>query len=410
MAFLLYNQDKWWYKAFTIFLVLALIVAISIGIAPKAKAVGVLTVTVMAAILAVMAGAGIYTVVAGMASNDIQSWMQGKLNQWDSYRNDGNVFTDLIDGNLITVTVKGFLSIGSAAARAISDFISWLKDDLSITDNQQPVIVEYEYAMFGPIATQFFPYFEVHMYLFGGPAYTEYYHQFYNVYVAHYNNRFYLYSLEEFSGVVQSIRSGNITNTQYVTATDTIYNYYVYETINASSYEETYLSRVPEIQNPSIGRDVLPGEITNGGSLSLGSDTINLPIVEPGTDIHVDVGAYPGISLQDIIDQIINAILENILAAQMALVSDYTDAIEAVIINELPISVNTDHHAFGFDLPDITFDFSSIWHYVEDAITYSLSFINWFVAFLAAVPVLAIPLYCCFTIVVVLGAFRRFLL
>ena len=103
----------------------------------KADAVVVSTV-VIGAVIAAMAAAGIGLTVSGMTSAQLQDWVSGKLTDWAM--DIGGSVQDHIDNNLITVTGRGILSIGTAAASGISDFISWLTNHDSIQDNNTQVI------------------------------------------------------------------------------------------------------------------------------------------------------------------------------------------------------------------------------------------------------------------------------
>lgn len=106
--------------------------------APKSEAVVVSTV-VIGAVIAAMAAAGIGLTVSGMTSAQLQDWVSGKLNEWTTAI--GGSLQDHIDNNLITLTANGILSIGTAAASGITNFINWLKIEDSIPDNSITPIV-----------------------------------------------------------------------------------------------------------------------------------------------------------------------------------------------------------------------------------------------------------------------------
>ena len=409
MILLINYSHKWWYKALSVLLVIALILAISFGAAPKAHAVGVLTLTVCAAILAVMAGAGIATVCAGMTSSDIQSWMKGKLEEWDLYRNDGNIFSDLIQNNLITTTVKGTLAIGNAAARGISDFITWLKGDIDI-DNNDSISVFEKSPSFGEIPV----YYASQISLAPGWGSTSYYATYNNNpvvvgWVQQYNiNNTYPYSLVAISTTQFKINSSNasLVNNSY-------YCLYLSNPtkISFSPSIPDYNGSIYNYLNNNSNIDIN----LNSGSLTLDSDVINIPSVadDGQTDIVIGIdGVYPGATTEEATDVIMDGVLDNTLDTTMTVTDEYVDAVEAVVINEQPISVNTDHHMIGFtNLPDfVNLNLNSIWHYVSDAVEFASDFISWFVNLLTSVPVLSIPLYMSFTLLIVLSFIRRILL
>ena len=106
--------------------------------APKSEAVVVSTV-VIGAVIAAMAAAGIGLTVSGMTSAQLSDWVGGKLNDWAT--SIGGTVQDHIDSSQITVTGRGFLSLGTLAANGISQFISWLQVQDSITDNATITVI-----------------------------------------------------------------------------------------------------------------------------------------------------------------------------------------------------------------------------------------------------------------------------
>ena len=411
MNLMINYSHKWWYKALTVLLILAILVMITIGAAPKAKAVGVLTLTVCAAILAVMAGAGIATVVSGMTSADIQSWLNGKLNEWDTYRNDGNIFTDLINGNLITATVKGTLAIGNAAASGISDFIDWLKTDLSLIDNSTITVIgpningisiypnntvfstSNGYTFNAVVSNS-----DVILMFLSGSNFAG---NFTSAYISHEPFTIQFFENNVGGSIINSRNQGN---------------YYYCEMM----WKDYYSNLVGYNINNWSGTwsdlfNYLGNSVPNNNGLILDTDIINIPDVSdpsaPLIVIGID-GVYPGANTDQVTNVILEGVETNTLDVDMELTEELSDAQEVYVINEQPISVNTDHHMIGFtNLPDFqNLNLNSIWHYVSDAVEFASNFISWFINLITAVPVLAIPLYMSFTLLIVLSFIRRILL
>ena len=403
--FNLYYYNKWWYKALTVLMIIVLIVIITVVPVQRAKAIGVLTATMGAAILAVLAGAGVYTVVSGMTWNEISDWITSKLNSWDSYRNDGQTWDELLTSNKVGATVSGFLKVEYELASKICEFATWLVGiDLNMTNNDSKVVVSG--ISFLPVSTI----------------------NDYTTYQLCYNNRYYASSVNDtylfgISGISsRRIYAINVNTFELRCAeynNPNSINYYRYSpnyNNQLSVYEWTdhfYNSApyyVDTYSSYEAGVQYYLDNYNNTGSLTLGSDVIGIPDVDTdSSDIIINPGAYPGATTEQVTDVIIDGIVENTLDVNMDVTNEFTDAQAVVVTNTLPISVNTDHHMFGFTLPSFDVNFVSIWHYVHDAITYSSGFIAHIVNFLNSVPVLAIPVYMSFTLMIVLGFLRKVL-
>lgn len=456
MGFLLYNQNKWWYKAITIILVLAIIVMISIGIAPHAKAVVGVATVVVSAVLAAMAAFGIGTIVSGMTSSQIEDYIGGKLQDWAT--SVGSPLDTLINSSLIGKTASSVFAIGAAAANGISDFISWLTTEESLTDNDSVPVIQYTgnfnkiYASSRPgsVAQLVLTGTPVYYYTIGNNQTTEYVGAEQDLYICSYiYNRSYYYiaiSNNNLSGV--TYYAGNTASTVAEQVLTNNYNsvYDLNYAIITPASGTAVTTLVPLYTSLTEALQVFNNDFSLSYSLVLETGIIDIPQTVANEDnLYLDVGATNVADVAGLADYVLDQVADNQLVSDYEIaeappipsvvdinvdsyspgaISQIQQAIQASIesalvnsgtievelVNDSPLSVNTDHHAFGFDLPDITFNFASIWHYVSDAVSYSSSFISWFVSLFISVPILSIPLYCCFTLVVVLGAFRRFLL
>lgn len=119
---------------------LVLILVTTIGLAPLAQpAEAVAGVVVAGAVVAVMAMAGITIVTSGMTAAQIQDWVEDKLEEWAA--DVGSPLDHLINSAGIGVTISGLLTIGTAAAQGINQFIDWLKTDLGLSNNSTQNVI-----------------------------------------------------------------------------------------------------------------------------------------------------------------------------------------------------------------------------------------------------------------------------
>lgn len=119
---------------------------IAIPASQPAKAVVVSTV-IIGTVIAAMAAAGIGLSVSGITSTQLSDWVSGKLQSWATSL--GGSVEDHINGNLITTTASGIISIGTSAANSIAQFLGWLQTDESLTDNSQNTIIESSTTVLG---------------------------------------------------------------------------------------------------------------------------------------------------------------------------------------------------------------------------------------------------------------------
>lgn len=119
-------------KILSVLMVLVIVITIFAGpLAQKTQAVVVSSV-VVGSVLAVMAMAGITVITSGMTAAELHQWVSDKLEEWaDSL---GQPLDNLINAPGIGMTISGIITIGTAAAQGISQFISWLQGDLGLTN------------------------------------------------------------------------------------------------------------------------------------------------------------------------------------------------------------------------------------------------------------------------------------
>lgn len=97
-------------------------------------------VIVIGAVISVMALAGITLAAAGITSAQLQDWVGGKLDDWAAAR--GSTVDQLISTSLIGTTINGMLMVGKSAADGINDFITWLRSETGLGDNDSVSIIE----------------------------------------------------------------------------------------------------------------------------------------------------------------------------------------------------------------------------------------------------------------------------
>lgn len=405
MNLIINYSSKWWYKLITIILICAIILYFSIGIAPKASAVVVSTV-IVGTVLAAMAAAGIGLTVSGMTAQELTTWVSDKLTDWTT--DIGGSIQDHIENSLIGVTANGVIAVGEAAARGISDFLSWLQNEDSITDNSTVIAIPSTLTLNGKNIVEL-PTVDMTVNYSDGTSTT---YQW-----APKNNGDKVYAYYKLGSGIQiftmntTIRefyryyNGNRSNIEF----DALNHGYRYNTVYWDV--PTWSNYYPNTTYSGNPYDVFGNASTpiESGSIDYTSSTITIPTINTGEKWYLDVGADSGEDIDTVTDGVITDTLTNTLEVTDEVVESNVQ--EVVIVNEDSIAVNVDHHMIGFsNFPDFAhLNLNSIWHYVSDAVDFASSWLAWFVSFLTAMPLLAIPLYMSFTLLVVLSFLRRFI-
>lgn len=409
MKIMINYSSKWWYKLITILLICTLLLYFSIGIAPRAKAVVVSTV-IVGTVLAAMAAAGIGLSVSGLTAQELTQWVSDKLGDWTT--DIGGSIEDHINNNLITVTANGILSIGSAAAQGISEFISWLQTDMSLTDNSQTVVIQgttvavelsttYQYILTGAFKYNVKTDGYTPMYVasvedngwYGPLVICNSFKErasFYRTWNDGSNPQTFSVSTQNSDNITGLFHSGNsYWDTGTITSSELIIYHSIRDALDA------------------VKNAIDSGVLQTPDKLKINTSVITIPTIQEDDKWYIDVGADAGEDVDIVTDGVITDTLTNTLDVTGEVVEP---AQEVVIVNEDAIDVNVDHHMIGFtNLPDFAhLNLNSIWHYVSDAVDFASSWLAWFVSFLSAMPLLAIPLYMSFTLLVVLSFLRRF--
>ena len=263
-------------------------------------------VIVAGAVAAVMAMAGISIVTSGMSAYEIQQWVEDKLDQWAA--DVGSPLETLLNSSGIGVTISGLLVIGTAVANGINSFISWLRNDLALTDNSNVEIisagVDIDGIEFGYMPEiQFYNgqrTFEQYIVLSHGIAYTLYMDTSTDYYLFYASN-------EDFTLVRIATRISDGYQQAY-TYQATINNNGVYywsgvgqisipkSTNNAPNCP--YYGEFTTAKNQTLVN--LGNNIDVQGNLSLNTGVITLPTVQTDDKIFVDVGALPGSSVTEV--------------------------------------------------------------------------------------------------------------
>lgn len=314
--------------------------------APKSEAVVVSTV-VIGTVIAAMAAAGIGLTVSGMTSAQLSDWVGGKLNDWAT--SIGGSVQDHIDNNLITVTGRGILSIGTAAANGISDFISWLTNNDSIQDNSTQVIQSPSVMLNGyklgllPLHVSQAGY-EVS---FSAPVETYVYYR-YRV-NGYYGPRF----ISKESTVVTEV-SGNET---YQTNVTTALNGYYYSYSdghfsvpgNGTGFDRELIHEVPAATIIGSGNTA----VVTGG-ISYETQTISVPTIGQADKWFLDVGADPGVTVDTVTDGVIADTIEGTLTVSGEVAEE-----EPEIEIDGPIGISGLTEVFPFCIPFDVYDLLS---------------------------------------------------
>lgn len=438
-------SHKWWYYAISVILIIATLLLLIYSPFHRANAL-VASGVVIAAVLAALAAFGITTVVSGMTSSQVSDYLDGKLSEWATYK--GSTIENLIQGNLITKTATNLFAIGASAANGIREFIDWLKTDESITDNSIVTVVNYTGNFVKVNSTQK-PETVAELIEVGVPIYSyvvankqiiQYCASSIELYICSYingNNYYYIaISDQSLSGVsyyaastASRVAEYNLVNS-YNSANNLNYSYIQQNSGNSVT------CLIPQYTSLGEALSAFNNDFALGYSLDLNAGTIEIPSTIANEDnLYLDVGASSVADVSGLADWVLDEVEANSLSASYevetappaptvddiniesistgaisSIQSAVQSAIQSAIQQSETIQVNTDHHILGFTLPSFDLHLSGIWHYVHDAVGTASTFINFLKGMLTSVPWLAIPLYMSFTLIVVLGVFRRFLL
>lgn len=302
-------------KAICVALVVALIVLIFCGpLAQESKAFAA-SIAVVGAVLAVMAVCGITFVASGMTAAQVQSYVGNKLDEWAT--DMGQPLDHLINSAGIGMTISGLLSIGSAAASGINDFISWFCTEESITSNSNKVVVDsptsiggltvarvYQYS-YNMNVTSSAPYYVMEYILSNGEVFG-----FYTYTGSYYNIK--LLSRSDYT-IVRVIYKPDGSIQQTITESPSQYNAnWYYSTIASIPAGSQYQNPAPPLpREPSDNLNVWPADSTvvTGSNLTVVGGTITIPYVGPTDKYFIDVaGVIPGDTVIDAADVITGGI------------------------------------------------------------------------------------------------------
>lgn len=316
--------------------------------APKSEAVVVSTV-VIGAVIAAMAAAGIGLTVSGMTSAQLQDWVSGKLNDWTT--SIGGTVQDHIDNNLITVTARGLLSIGTAAAQGISNFISWLQTDMTLIDNSQTVVIQgttsaislttnYQYILTNSFNYEVKTNGYIPMYVasvdtgsYSGPlvicnSFKEH-ATFYRTWNDGGNPQTLDVSTSESDNVTGLYHSGrsNWSITQITTS----------ETIIYSSIREAL---------DAVKAAIDAGQLTSPDKLKVETQVITIPTIANGDKWFLDVGADPGVT----VDTVTDGVIADTIDGSLTVSGEVAEEEPEFVVNE-PIGVSGLTEIFPFCIP-----------------------------------------------------------
>lgn len=315
-------------------IVMALIIVFMAFALPFAQSVkAVAGVLVAGAVVAVMAMAGIGIVTAGMTSAQLQTWVEGKLEQWA--QSLSTPIEHLIDSAGISVTISGMLAIGTSAAQGISSFISWLQSDLGLVDNQSTPIISSDDLLNGLKVVKLNATFGVFTVTYPTTAYCYFTLEngtyYCNVFMteqrpylsAYYNNAL------VFQGSVFSYKNGYYYT--YISAGSSLSDLNLSNDIIHSNRVQYYLD------DPSL---------TQSGSLTVTAGTMTIPRIGADDKIFLDVGALPG----ETVTQVTQQVIEDVIADEL-IVSGTVAESEPEYVIEGPVSVSGLDDIFPFCIP-----------------------------------------------------------
>jgi len=332
---------------------LVLILITTIGLAPLAQpAEAVAGAVVAGAVVAVMAMAGITIVTSGMTAVQIQDWVEDKLDEWAA--DVGSPLDHLINSAGIGVTISGLLTIGTAAAQGINQFIEWLKNDLSLNDNSTAEVIssaiKIDNVDFGYLPEiQFYNSqrtFEQYIVLSQGIAYTVYldsstaYYLFYAsstdftliriaTRLSDGYQQAYTYQASIGSNGIYYINGGSITSIPKSQNNAPSCPYY-------GTYDSTNTELLISLHNDVNVQD----------GLSINTGVITIPQVQNDDKVFVDVGALPGSTVSEVTEGVLSDVATDTLNVSGTVAEEEP---EYVITG--PVSVSGLDDIFPFCIP-----------------------------------------------------------
>lgn len=332
---------------------------------------------IVGAVLATMAAAGITFLVSGLTASDLSSYISNKLDQWAVAR--GSTVDQLIQTSLIGVTISGLLMIGTQAAQSINDFISWLKSDMSLSDNETVVISSSDPSLSGMP----YKYGSTFVAVYSGnqnitfTATNDLYCTVQKDYPSNGNYTFWFYIPKSHGPSYIVVRTQNGNNPLNIPVNMDFGSFYgVNTSIGVPPTDGT------PIVNYNV-KEYLIGlgsdyEFENGGTLAVGAGTITIPQVQNEEKLWLDVGAYPGSTVTEVTQDVLDDAVANELT-----VSGEVAAEEPEYILEGPVPVYGLTDVFPFCIPFDLYDFLDClaadpvaphfeWRlYVEDLVDYT---------------------------------------
>lgn len=363
--------DRW----AALLLVLVIVFWLFAGpLSQKADAVVVSSV-IVGAVIATMALAGITFVASGMTAAQLQDWVSDKLNDWAA--DVGSPLDHLINSAGIGVTISGLLTVGTAAAQGISQFIDWLKTELGLQNNDTQNVVNVQGAVSLPIFTSYEN--STMLYMADDANYSTYLASNQSITFAAYAQDFgalILVSNQSFTVYYHSYykhgpRWDNYTKTPNHTSLYyliSIYTSYSNLKVSVPIYD-TFQNLIADYNN-MVNSD--------SESLAINTGVITIPQVQNDDKVFVDVGALPGSTVTEVTDGVISDALTGTLDVSGEVAEEEP---EYVIDGPEPVYGLAD--VFPFCIPFDLYDFVSClaadpvaphfeWRlYVEDLVDYT---------------------------------------
>lgn len=308
--------------------------------APRADAVVVSSI-VVGTVLAAMAAAGIGLTVSGMTASQLSDWVGDKLGSWATSL--GGSVEDHINGNLITTTGAGIISVGTAAADGITNFINWLKQDQSLTDNNSVSVIQSTMLINGYYA------YPVNPRITSGSRYYE---------VRNNSQPVYCFPYKGGAGGIPNCYLLFVSNGSF----EWMYSYRPLEWYNSRVYEDTIYYRVsnadvlpPDAQrNEVVDYGIILSslkssfQVTQSPGLVIDTGTITVPTIDTSSQDKwfLDVGAVPGSTIETVTDGVIADTIEGDLTASGEVAEE-----EPEFVVDGPIAVSGLTEVFPFCIP-----------------------------------------------------------
>lgn len=309
-------------------------------------------------------------VATGMSQASFESWVSDKLDEWA--QDLGQPLDHLLNSAGVGTTISGFLMLGSEFAQNCRNFVSWLRNDMSLQDNSTEVVIQGGLTLDGYPAAQgpitfdtsnsndsaAYPGTTTIPMVFGNQEHGAIYYVWFRLQPGASLSGYYHFSFEIIStepGWI-NVMVGGQNHSRNLDSNFLVNGYYAY----SSGYIfDTYYcfpySLLNDISAAELAQQLQSGDITSGAGLSVDTGTITLPTIATGQQVYIDTGALPG----DTVDVITQGVITQVITGNPPIEGGDVAEEEPPLVITGPVEIPGLAQVFPFCLPFDVYNFLS---------------------------------------------------